>query len=167
MGGGVAGWLTPGWMTMEPRLSPHIATPSMYPLLFIYSRSNPCAYLTVIFIQAMWSRCLKREKTPKNYWLKIASPSANTGKTSWYAVRQLLRESLRSTLPRPACTLWETTLHALKHVCSQSFITFSRELTEKATTLRTLLFDLNVCSYCDVVIVCRTLTTLALHSTYS
>ena len=27
MGGGVAGWLTPGWMTMEPRLSPHIAAP--------------------------------------------------------------------------------------------------------------------------------------------
>ena len=28
MGGGVAGWLTPGWMTNDHRLSPHIATPS-------------------------------------------------------------------------------------------------------------------------------------------
>ena len=27
MGGGVAGWLTPGWMVMEPRLAPHIAQP--------------------------------------------------------------------------------------------------------------------------------------------
>ena len=27
MGGGVAGWLTPGWMTYEKTLSPHIATP--------------------------------------------------------------------------------------------------------------------------------------------
>ena len=29
MGGGVAGWLTPGWMTYEKSLSPHIATPGM------------------------------------------------------------------------------------------------------------------------------------------
>ena len=29
MGGGVAGWLTPGWMTYEKTLSPHIATPGM------------------------------------------------------------------------------------------------------------------------------------------
>ena len=27
MGGGVAGWLTPGWMTYDKTLSPHIATP--------------------------------------------------------------------------------------------------------------------------------------------
>lgn len=27
MGGGVAGWLTPGWMSNEKRLSPHISTP--------------------------------------------------------------------------------------------------------------------------------------------
>lgn len=27
MGGGVAGWLTPGWMTYDKSLSPHIATP--------------------------------------------------------------------------------------------------------------------------------------------
>ena len=32
MGGGVAGWLTPGWMTYENRLSPHIATPSTFSL---------------------------------------------------------------------------------------------------------------------------------------
>ena len=27
MGGGVAGWLTPGWMFHEPRLAPHIHKP--------------------------------------------------------------------------------------------------------------------------------------------
>ena len=27
MGGGVAGWLTPGWMNYEKSLAPHIATP--------------------------------------------------------------------------------------------------------------------------------------------
>ena len=31
MGGGIVGWLTPGWMTYEKSLSPHIATPSIYP----------------------------------------------------------------------------------------------------------------------------------------
>ena len=30
MGGGLAGWLTPGWTQPEPRLSPHIATPGTY-----------------------------------------------------------------------------------------------------------------------------------------
>ena len=28
MGGGVAGWLTPGWMIHEPRLAPHINEPA-------------------------------------------------------------------------------------------------------------------------------------------
>ena len=28
MGGGFAGWLTPGWMTYDKSLSPHVATPS-------------------------------------------------------------------------------------------------------------------------------------------
>ena len=27
MGGGIAGWLTPGWMIREPRLEPHIHKP--------------------------------------------------------------------------------------------------------------------------------------------
>jgi ubiquinol-cytochrome c reductase subunit 6 len=27
MGGGVAGWLTPGWMIMEPRFAPHLHKP--------------------------------------------------------------------------------------------------------------------------------------------
>ena len=27
MGGGIVGWLTPGWMTMDKTLSPHVATP--------------------------------------------------------------------------------------------------------------------------------------------
>ena len=27
MGGGLTGWLTPGWVIPEPRLSPHIAEP--------------------------------------------------------------------------------------------------------------------------------------------
>ena len=29
MGGGVAGWLTPGWMLNEHRLAPHIAKPDV------------------------------------------------------------------------------------------------------------------------------------------
>ena len=29
MGGGVAGWLTPGWMTYDNRFAPHIATPGI------------------------------------------------------------------------------------------------------------------------------------------
>ena len=28
MGGGVAGWLTPGWMSYEKSLSPHVSTPA-------------------------------------------------------------------------------------------------------------------------------------------
>ena len=28
MGGGLAGWLTPGWMQNDHSLAPHIATPS-------------------------------------------------------------------------------------------------------------------------------------------
>ena len=28
MGGGIAGWLTPGWTIPEPRLQPHIAQPN-------------------------------------------------------------------------------------------------------------------------------------------
>ena len=28
MGGGLAGWLTPGWMDHERSLAPHIATPN-------------------------------------------------------------------------------------------------------------------------------------------
>ena len=28
MGGGIAGWLTPGWMQYDSSLAPHIATPS-------------------------------------------------------------------------------------------------------------------------------------------
>ncbi len=36
MGGGVAGWLTPGWMTYDKSLSPHIATPGkISPILFV------------------------------------------------------------------------------------------------------------------------------------
>ena len=27
MGGGIAGWLTPGWMTYDKSLAPHITTP--------------------------------------------------------------------------------------------------------------------------------------------
>lgn len=30
MGGGVAGWLTPGWMSYDKSLSPHIATPGKF-----------------------------------------------------------------------------------------------------------------------------------------
>ena len=30
MGGGVAGWLTPGWMSHERKLSPHISTPGIF-----------------------------------------------------------------------------------------------------------------------------------------
>ena len=36
MGGGVAGWLTPGWMTYDKSLSPHISTPGKFsPFLFV------------------------------------------------------------------------------------------------------------------------------------
>lgn len=28
MGGGIAGWLTPGWTIAEPRMAPHITTPA-------------------------------------------------------------------------------------------------------------------------------------------
>lgn len=38
MGGGVAGWLTPGWMTYEKSLSPHIATPGKCSPLLNLSR---------------------------------------------------------------------------------------------------------------------------------
>ena len=27
MGGGIAGWLTPGWCTYEKRFAPHVAKP--------------------------------------------------------------------------------------------------------------------------------------------
>ena len=30
MGGGIAGWITPGWMTYEKSMAPHIATPSTF-----------------------------------------------------------------------------------------------------------------------------------------
>ena len=36
MGGGVAGWLTPGWMSHERKLSPHISTPGKL-IVFIIS----------------------------------------------------------------------------------------------------------------------------------
>ena len=36
MGGGVAGWITPGWMTFEKSLAPHIATPSTVLIILIW-----------------------------------------------------------------------------------------------------------------------------------
>lgn len=45
MGGGVAGWLTPGWMTYESSMAPHIATPSkIHPLSLVLSILNVILY---------------------------------------------------------------------------------------------------------------------------
>jgi len=40
MGGGVAGWLTPGWMTYEKSLAPHISTPGKRPHLTFRVRKD-------------------------------------------------------------------------------------------------------------------------------
>lgn len=40
MGGGIAGWLTPGWMTYEKSMAPHIATPSTTNIINIHAVSN-------------------------------------------------------------------------------------------------------------------------------
>ena len=60
MGGGVAGWLTPGWMTNEPRLSPHIAAPG---------RDSATNY-SIGFVKQM----LKEGENPKDLLIEECKP---------------------------------------------------------------------------------------------
>ncbi|TNV82403.1 hypothetical protein FGO68_gene12829 [Halteria grandinella] len=83
MGGGVAGWLTPGWTQPEPRLAPHIATPG-YVKQMLKEGENPKDLLIEDCKPQckFWKEKLERCEAKLEHIIKI-----NPTKTCMYPMR--------------------------------------------------------------------------------
>ena len=83
MGGGVAGWLTPGWIVREHRLEPHIAKPN-YVREMLMNGENPKPLLVEECKDACqhWERKLKRCEVALESIIKV-----NPTKTCMYPFR--------------------------------------------------------------------------------
>ena len=83
MGGGVAGWLTPGWSFEEKRYTPHIHTPSYVPQMLKEGQDPKPLLLEECKPQCVyWKDKLTRCESALEHIIRI-----NPTKTCLYAMR--------------------------------------------------------------------------------